>query len=268
MEIKDCYNLIKNKFIAKNIDESDAYALFDYFYGKDFIVANHVLNKKEINKLLRIANKRIKTHEPIFSIINFSPFYGRFFKTNKHVLKPRLDTEILLNEALKLSNNKTKILDLCCGSGILGITLNLEKLCKVLCADISNFALAITRKNAKALGANISAIKSDMFKNIQDKFDIIVANPPYIKTNDIESLDSEVKNFDPKLALDGGDDGLKFYKIIASEFEKYLSKDGTLLLEIGFNQKNELLEIFSEFDVKVIKDFNNLDRVLIVKIKE
>jgi len=107
-----------------------------------------------------------------------------------------------------------------------------------------------------------------MFKNIQDKFDIIVANPPYIKTNDIESLDSEVKNFDPKLALDGGDDGLKFYKIIASEFEKYLNKDGTLLLEIGFNQKNELLEIFSEFDVKVIKDFNNLDRVLIVKIKE
>ncbi len=269
MKISEFYRKVKDMFVANNIDVSDADALFDFFFEDNTLWRNfnknEEIDKKTFYKINKIANKRIKTHEPIYSIIGYSPFYGRFFKTNKKVLKPRLDTEILLDEALKLTNKESNILDLCCGSGILGITINLEKGASVVCVDVSNHALKTTKQNAKQLNASVTTIKTDMFKNINGKFDIIVCNPPYIKTNDIKTLDREVKNFDPKLALDGGTDGLKFYRIICKNFKNYLTKNGTLLLEIGFDQKEKLLKLFKNFNVKVLKDFNNLDRVLIIK---
>lgn len=267
MEVLKLYNLIKQKFKDASINESDLKALFSFYLGNDFIVSNLLLNKITQKQILRIANLRIKTKEPIYSLIGFAPFYGRFFKTHKQVLKPRLDTEILLNEALKLANKNSTILDLCAGSGILGITLNLETNANVTCADISQHSINLIKQNKKLLNANVNIVKSDMFKNIKNKFDIIVSNPPYIKTSDIDCLDVEVKKFDPHLALDGGSDGLDFYRTIKNNFEKFLNPNGTLILEIGFNQLNDVTQIFKNYSTKAIKDFNNLDRVVIIKLK-
>ena len=267
MEVKNFYNLIKNEFLKNNIDASDANALFDYFYGTNFLVNCKPVEKKLEKQLLKIAKKRIQTREPIYSIIGYAPFYGRFFKTHKKVLKPRLDTEVMLSEALKITNKNSKVLDLCCGTGILGITLNLETNANVVCSDIIRYAINLTKLNSKLLNANVTTIKSDMFKNISGKFDVIVCNPPYIKSESINGLEVEVKKFDPHLALDGGSDGTKFYKIISKTFEKFLTPNGVLILEIGFDQANDIKNIFKNYNIEIKKDFNNLDRVAIVKLK-
>ena len=266
MEVKNFYNLIKNDFLKNNIDASDANALFDYFYGTNFLVNCEQVEKKLEKQILKIATKRIQTRAPIYSIIGYAPFYGRFFKTHKKVLKPRLDTEVMLGEAIKITNKNSKVLDLCCGTGILGITLNLETNANVVCSDISRYAINLTKLNSKLLNANITTVKSDMFKNISGKFDVIVCNPPYIRSESIKNLDVEVKKFDPRLALDGGSDGMKFYNIIRKEFLNYLNENGTLILETSSRRANLVAELFKDFNVKIVKDFENRDRVVVVKL--
>lgn len=272
MKVNELYKQVKLQFLENGVDASDADALFDLFYKNNAVWrglenTDVAIDKQTARKINKIAKKRIKTREPIYSIIGFSPFYGRMFKTQRKVLKPRLDTEILLAEALKVCKQNSNVLDLCCGTGILGITLNLERGANVVCADISSNALKTTKQNAKILNACVTRCRTDMFKNLEASFDLIVCNPPYIKATEIEKLEPEVKNFDPTLALNGGADGLDFYREICKNFEKYLNKNGTLLLEIGFDQKDDLLKLFKNYNVKVVKDFNNLDRVLIITIK-
>ena len=162
-------------------------------------------------------------------------------------------------------NNLKSCLDMCCGSGIIGITINKETNIKVTCADISIKALRVAKRNINLHKANINIIKSNLFCKIKNRFDIIVSNPPYIPTQDIEKLDSVVKNHEPHLALDGSSDGLKFYREIIAQAPNFLNNNGWLCFEVGINQAKEVEELLKNNfkNVKIVKDYNNIERVVI-----
>ena len=210
--------------------------------------------------------------KPIQYITNKQEFMRLNFYVDENVLIPQPDTETLVEEVINICNNKNyeyKILDLCTGSGAIGISIakHIDN-SSVLMSDISENALEIAKKNALSNRVinKCSFINSDMFENIKDKFDVIVSNPPYIKTKIISTLDIEVQN-EPFIALDGGQDGLDFYKIIANEAWKYLKSNGILALEIGYDQKEEvtkLLEITGKYkNIYSKKDLSGKDRVII-----
>ena len=216
---------------------------------------------------------KIQNHMPIQYIVQNQEFMKMDFFVNENVLIPRQDTEIVVEEAIKIINkNKLeKILDVCTGSGAIIISIaKYTKASNLVAIDISTKALEIAQKNAISNNVNnrIKFIQSNMFENVKEKYDLIISNPPYIKTAVIQELDEEVKR-EPITALDGGNDGLNFYKIIAENAKKYLNTNGYLVLEIGYDQKEEvinLLRINKYKDIQCIKDFGNNDRVIICKI--
>ena len=203
------------------------------------------------------AIKILKKGIPIEHITHQKEFMKLNFFVDKNVLIPRQDTEILVEEVIKIAQktNAKKILDLCTGSGAIAVSLaKYLPQSEITAIDISNDALKIAKKNAVSNNVEnqITFISSDMFTNLnEEKFDIIVSNPPYIKTNVIDNLDIQVKN-EPHIALDGGKDGLYFYKKIINESYQYLKYKGFLCLEIGFDQKIDVIEI--------IENTNNFDR--------
>ncbi len=237
---------------------------------EELIIKSEELLKKEDEKTFQNAIERISNGYPLEYITNSKEFMKMKFYVDENVLIPRYDTEILVEEAIKISkeNNKKEILELCTGSGIIAISLAkyLEDI-KITATDISKKAIDIARKNAnKLLQKNkIEFIKSDMFENINKKFDIIVSNPPYIKTEVIKEYSLE---YEPKIALDGGADGLKFYNIIIENAHKYLNKNGFLILEIGYDQKEEVIDIAKKTNrysnIYCIKDLYKNDRVIVI----
>ena len=205
---------------------------------------------------------------PIQYITKKQEFMGLDFFVDENVLIPQPDTEILVEEVLKISklyNKKINILDLCTGSGAIAVTLaKYLRDVNIIATDISENAIEIAEKNAIKNNAEnkIKFVVSDMFKNIENKFDIIVSNPPYIETKEIEKLSKEVKN-EPIIALDGGNDGIKYYKIIADNYNKFLNIGGYLLLEIGYNQGESVSKLFKNSEIK--KDLSGNNRVILVK---
>lgn len=205
---------------------------------------------------------------PIQYITKKQEFMGLDFFVDENVLIPQPDTEILVEEVLKISklyNKKINILDLCTGSGAIAVSLaKYIKDVNIIATDISENAIEIAEKNAIKNNAEnkIKFVVSDMFKNIENKFDIIVSNPPYIETKEIEKLSKEVKN-EPIIALDGGNDGIKYYKIIADNYNKFLNIGGYLLLEMGYNQGESVSKLFKNSEIK--KDLSGNNRVILVK---
>ena len=222
------------------------------------------------------AIKILKKGIPIEHITHQKEFMKLNFFVDKNVLIPRQDTEILVEEVIKIAQktNAKKILDLCTGSGAIAVSLaKYLPQSEITAIDISNDALKIAKKNAVSNNVEnqITFISSDMFTNLnEEKFDIIVSNPPYIKTNVIENLDIQVKN-EPHIALDGGKDGLYFYKKIINESYQYLKYNGFLCLEIGFDQKIDVIEIIentNNFDRTYSKkDLYDNDRIIITQMK-
>lgn len=208
---------------------------------------------------------------PIQYITKSQEFYGLNFYVDENVLIPQPDTEILVEEVLKIAQQKNKILDICTGSGCIGIALArcLENV-EITMSDISRKALEIAKKNAIQNGVieKVKLLESNLFEKINEKYDIIVSNPPYIETNVIKTLSKQVQN-EPKLALDGGKDGLYFYRRLLEEASKYLEKKGYLCIEIGYQQKEQVIElakktgVFSKIEVK--QDLTGNDRVIIAK---
>ena len=266
--------LVNGKHLLKDIEDGNIKAriLLEYILklSREMIVSNPNIEVSD-NNVEFYLNKinDIKNGMPIQYITNKQEFMKLNFYVDKNVLIPQPDTEILVEKAIEICNNHgndIKILDLCTGSGAIGISIAKNiKNAKVYATDIKNTVIDIAKQNAKQNNVdNIEFIVSDMFENIQEKdFDIIVSNPPYIETDVIKTLPTEVRN-EPIIALDGGKDGLKFYKIILSEYKKYLKKDGYLLLEIGYNQAKSVGELIN-LNYSIIEDLAGNDRVIIIK---
>lgn len=207
---------------------------------------------------------------PLQHITGEQEFMGLNFKVNENVLVPRQDTEILVEEALKRIRPDMQILDMCTGSGcilesILKFGEKKQMHLKGTGCDISEEALKVARENNSRLGTDARFIKSDLFESVTEKYDMIVSNPPYIRTEEISRLDEEVKLHDPWIALDGKEDGLYFYRLIVKDSIRYLNKGGYILFEIGFDQGKDVSELlknegYEEIEIK--KDLAGLDRVV------
>ena len=223
------------------------------------------ISKEDYKKVLNVVERRAKG-EPITKIFCHTNFYGLDFIVTKDVLSPRMDTEVLVEQVLKNSEPKMKVLDIGTGSGAIAITIAKEGKCNVTAVDISIDALKVAEKNAKLNNVKVSFKNSNLFSNVGkfEKFDIIVSNPPYIPTKDMETLDEEVKNYDPSLALDGGETGLDFYKKIIEEAPIHLKKNGKIFFEVGINQSKDVKKLLQKNfkDITIVKDYNKIDRVV------
>lgn len=213
-------------------------------------------------------SERLSRGEPWQYVVGATEFFGRDFKLNNNVLIPRMETELVCEQMLKHIDKKTKLLDMCCGSGVLGVTAAREKGCDVTLADVSKDALKVAKLNAKLNKANVDILQTDMFEHIDGKFDVIVCNPPYVKQDVVDSLDDSVKDYEPRLALDGGKDGLHFYRILAKDAPAHLKKGGVLVLEIGYDQGQSVSALLQNaFEVTVSKDYGGNDRIVVARLK-
>lgn len=254
--------------------EYDSFALLEYITGMDrtaYILNGSKSVPEDIAERYDAVIDRRSSHIPLQHITGQAWFYGRGFNVNSDVLVPRQDTEVLVSEALKVINAKDSVLDMCTGSGCIIITLALEKkLGRALGADISEAALKVASGNREKLGTDdVTFVKSNIFSDINvnddELFDVIVSNPPYIATGEIETLTEEVRIHDPYIALDGLEDGLHFYREITQQSMNYIKSGGWLLYEIGCTQAHDVSDIMSEYgysNIKVIKDLAGLDRVV------
>lgn len=209
------------------------------------------------------------THRPVSRIIGARQFWGRTFQITDDVLDPRGDTETLIAEALKYPAKR--ILDLGTGSGILGITLAAEQVgASVVVTDISKAALAVSKINAKRhhVEDRIEFKQSDWFDSLHGVFDLIISNPPYIAENEMDALEADVINYDPRIALTPGGDGLAPYRIIAGQAQHYLSENGRVIVEIGYLQGNDVQNLFLNagfVSVQILQDLDAKDRVIVAK---
>lgn len=260
------------------IEESEidaAYLLFQVARidrASFFLLRDTPIDKGLEEKFLDLIKIR-KTRKPLSYILKSRNFMGFDFYVDENVLIPEPETEILVEEVLKEARDK-KILDLCTGSGCIAISIALlGSPMKIIATDISYKALDIAKRNANQLigdYSNISFLESDLYSNVNGKFDIIVSNPPYIETEIIDSLEPEVKNFFPRIALDGGIDGLDFYRKIISKAHNYLTNHGKIFLEIGYNEATQVSLLLKEYgfcNINIIKDYSNLDRIVIGHIE-
>ena len=245
------------------------YEIFDFDFSKwTMYKYDEIEDISKLDTLNEYVKKRLG-HMPIQYILNKAYFCGLPLYVNENVLIPRFDTEVLVEEVLKISkkDKSKRILDICTGSGAIAIALKkLGGFERVDALDISDKALEVARRNANELDLDINFLKSDMFSSLtcENKYDIIVSNPPYIQSDVVDTLESEVKDFEPRLALDGDADGMKFYKIIAENYENYLADNGVLALEIGYDEANDIRALFEGKNVVIKKDLANLDRVAII----
>ena len=230
-----------------------------YVHGEEDIT-------QDAQKEYEIAVQKRAEHIPLQYIIGEQECMGLRFKVNSNVLIPRQDTESLVEQVLKIVKPGMKVLDLCTGSGcvLISVLKNAPELTG-MGSDISKTALLVAKENAKLHEVDADWIRSDLFDNITETFDVIMANPPYIPTGEILSLMPEVRDFEPENALDGGADGLDFYRKIAGQVKDYLNPGGYVYMEIGYDQGEAVSELMRNAgftEVEVIKDLARNDRVV------
>ena len=280
MNLKEILKYGKEELIKNNIEDASIIAkeLAEYIFKitRAQMIANNDMefSKDQTDNYIN-SIKKISTGIPIQYITNNQEFMNLNFYVDENVLIPQPDTETLVEEVInEYKEKKCEILDLCTGSGAIAISLaKYINESNIVASDISMKALQIAKLNAEKnlIRKKIEFIESDMFNKIyKDDFDIIVSNPPYIKTKVIEKLDRQVKN-EPYIALDGGADGLKFYKIIIENAYKYIKNEGKVFLEIGYDQKNELINLFKENNhyenIYSKKDLGGNDRIIVATVR-
>ena len=252
------------------------------FDNKDFeILARYIFNNKKLIDLedisgdiyyisiLKFAIRRRIQKEPISQIIGLRKFWNSNFYIDETVLDPRPESELIVEKVLELSDTNLSLIDLGTGSGCLAISIALERPnFKIFASDISPNALKIAEINSIYHKTPITFIKSDWFSEINNTFDIIIANPPYISENEYKSLPISIQRFEPKIALTAGINGLDCFKKIIMEFHKYLKPNGIIFMEIGYSQKRIIEELFIKYGYENINFFNDLSgkaRVVCVK---
>lgn len=257
----------KKKFAEKGIDESDAEWIYSLVLDikRSELSSERIISPAESKQTASIVEKRL-TGRPLWYIIGDVDFCGCTIKVDERVLIPRPETEQLAEIAIKTVEEGDKVLDMCTGSGCLAIAIAkgcAGKNISVTAADVSDAAIMLAKENANLNSAVVHFVQTDLFDNIRGRFNVIVCNPPYIKTAEIAELDREVKDFEPRIALDGGEDGLDFYRRLAREINRYVARGGMLILEVGEDQAAEVLRLFEKRDYAiVIKDLEGKDRFL------
>ena len=279
LTLKQLYKVGTVKLAEEGIEEFslDAWYLLEYVTGVSkamyFAEPERAVSEENADRYIDCIRRRA-AHIPLQHITGEQEFMGYPFHVNEHVLIPRQDTEILVEEAIRVMRPKMKVLDMCTGSGC--IVLSILKMCREkyymtelqgIGADVSEEALKVARENGRRLGVPVTWIQSDLFAKIpeEEKYDVIVSNPPYIETAVIDTLQEEVRLHDPYIALDGKEDGLYFYRRIISEAGKYLKTQGKLMFEIGCDQAEAVEELMKNAgyeQITVKKDLAGLDRVV------
>ena len=292
MTLENCLRQGINTLQSNNVSDADfdAFALLEYVTGVSksdfFFKKSDEISDSCYERYIELIERRSK-RVPLQHITNRQNFFGYDFYVDSNVLIPRQDTEVLIEKILEVIeanfnveiSSDISILDMCTGSGCIAITIYKELIKRgfnidATAVDLSKDALAVTEKNVenlvgiKALNNTFHIIESDMFSNINNNrsYDIIVSNPPYIPTRDIEKLEPEVRDYDPIMALDGDTDGLRFYRRIIEESSNYLDNNGFIAFEIGYNQGDDVKSLLEEKgykDIHIYKDLGGLDRVII-----
>mgnify|MGYP002709092967 CR=1 FL=1 len=277
MKYREALKETKKRFEQEGISDADV----DAWYLLEYILQNKIdkgvnrtwylmhceeeMESSVLEDYRKLAGKRM-AHIPLQHLTGEQEFFGFSFYVNEHVLIPRQDTEILVEEALKKARDEMHVLDMCTGSGciLLSIMKNKAGITGVG-ADISSEALEVAKENACRLRTPAQFVQSNLFESVNGSFDMIVSNPPYIATADIGQLMPEVREHEPRLALDGMEDGLYYYKRIISQSPAYLKDGGYLLFETGYDQGaavSKLLEEAGFEAVSVVQDLAGLDRVV------
>ena len=276
---KDALEYGKQRLLEYEIEDAnlDAWLLLEYVSGISrswyFVHEDEEISENDIEEYQILIEQRGK-HIPLQQLTKEAYFYGMKFFVNENVLIPRQDTEVLVEQVLSLSKEKEnlKLLDMCTGSGciLLALLANLKQ-ASGTGVDLSEKALEVAQRNGEELGIEVSWVQSDLFDKVSGSYDIIVSNPPYIETSVIEGLMDEVKLYEPRMALDGTEDGLFFYREITMQAGKYLKNNGILAFEIGYNQGKAVSEFMKENgykEVQVLQDLAGLDRVVTGRIEK
>ncbi|WP_035767842.1 peptide chain release factor N(5)-glutamine methyltransferase [Butyrivibrio sp. NC2002] len=275
MKYLDIYNEGAEKLKAAGVNEAalDARLLLEFVCDTDhntlLVHGDMEVEDEKKERYFECIDKRSE-RIPVAYITNSCEFMGLDFYVTGDVLIPNQDTETLTEEALRYIHDGMRIMDLCTGSGCIGLSLlRYSNDTHVVATDISDAALEVAKRNADNLGVSdrFMPVKTDIFPEKEDeKFDIIVSNPPYIRTSVIDTLEPEVKKYEPYIALDGSEDGLVFYKKIVPGARDYLYKSGYLFLEIGYDQGEDVRKLMEDNgykDVQIIKDLGGNDRVVL-----
>lgn len=258
----------KKRFADNGIDEEEAEWIFALSLDIPKSAINdteRILRVSQAKEIIRIADERL-TGRPLWYIIGDADFCGYKIKVDERVLIPRPETEEMAMMVVGIAEEGQSILDMCTGSGAIAIAVQKELQkrgvkVKMTATDISEDALALAQENAEEHRAKVEFIRSDLFEKVRGKFDIIVTNPPYIPTATIETLQREVKDFEPRLALDGGEDGLDIYRKIAASAGRHIVRGGTLIMEVGEGEAKAVAKLFKGDHYTIIgKDFNGVER--------
>ena len=263
--LKDEIKISKNLFDNKDLEILARYI----FNNKKLIDLEDISGDIYDISVLKFAIRRRIQKEPISQIIGLRKFWNSNFYIDETVLDPRPESELIVEKVLELSDTNLSLIDLGTGSGCLAISIALERPnFKIFATDISPDALKIAEINSRYHKTPITFIKSDWFSEINNTFDIIIANPPYISENEYKSLPISIRRFEPKIALTAGINGLDCFKKIIMEFHKYLKPNGIIFMEIGYSQKRIIEELFIKYGYENINFFNDLSgkaRVVCVK---
>lgn len=271
MTLREAYEYGQRELNQAGIEDAavDAWYLLEFTTGISramyFLKMQDEMSEEQKEKYQEYIQIRA-SHIPLQHITGVQEFMGMEFDVNEHVLVPRQDTEVLVENVLKILRPGMKILDMCTGSGC--ILISLLKMCQGVLgtgADVSEEALKVAERNNAKLSVEARLIQSDLFENVQGKYDVIVSNPPYIRTAVIEELKEEVKCHDPFIALDGKEDGLYFYREIVDKSRAFLNSGGKLYFEIGHDQGEDVKRLMEDagfVDIIVKKDLAGLDRVV------
>ncbi len=268
----DATNLAKEKLFQKENPKAEAEWLVALSLGikRSEVYENKELSHIEEKCFLNALDKRLKGM-PLAYIFNSQEFYGYTFFVDSSVLIPRPETEELVLWALEYISGDMSVLDVGTGSGAIAVAIKKQSNARVVAVDVSEKVLKVAKRNALKNNAEIEFVKSNLFDGLSGrKFDVIISNPPYVSDEEYEGLEEEVKNFEPKVALCGGKDGLNFYREITAKAPAYLNENGLIFFEIGYKQAQSVKKLLERnfCDIEIKKDLEGQDRMIMARLKE